>query len=138
MPIPVYNLNRLLGGELVGSPDSGPGSQSPTNTRFCGDGPVIPDSFSPQFRLTGSPREPITRPPTGIFLTELHSDMRTKRKFMKTHLTRPRKGGAARRRRQADHRKRLVALGVDQAAVDGMNQKEVRSMLKYPAKIGKS
>ncbi len=57
---------------------------------------------------------------------------------MKTHLTRPRKGGAARRRRQADHRKRLVALGVDQAAVDGMNQKEVRAMLKYPAKIGKS
>ena len=57
---------------------------------------------------------------------------------MKTHLTRPRKGGAARRRRQADHRKRLVALGVDQAAVDGMNQKEVRTMLKYPAKIGKN
>ena len=57
---------------------------------------------------------------------------------MKTHLTRPRKGGAARRRRQADHRKRLVALGVDQAKVDGMNQKEVRTMLKYPAKIGKS
>ena len=57
---------------------------------------------------------------------------------MKTHLTRPRKGGAARRRRQADHRKRLVALGLDQAAVDGMNQKEVRTMLKYPAKIGKS
>ncbi|MEC9056013.1 MAG: hypothetical protein VX633_11935 [Verrucomicrobiota bacterium] len=61
--------------------------------------------------------------------------MRTKRKFMKTHLTRPRKSGAARRRRQADHRKRLVALGVDQDTVDGMNQQEVRAMLKYPAKI---
>ena len=56
---------------------------------------------------------------------------------MKTHLTRPRKSGAARRRRQADHRKRLVALGVDQDTVDGMNQQEVRAMLKYPAKIRK-
>ena len=105
---------------------------------FVGDYLLLQDTFSPQFRLTGSPREPITRPPPRISLIELHSDMRTKRKFMKTHLTRPRKGGAARRRRQADHRKRLVALGVDQAAVDGMNQKEVRAMLKYPAKIGKS
>ena len=56
---------------------------------------------------------------------------------MKTHLTRPRKRGAAKRRRQADHRKRLVALGVDQDTVDGMNQQEVRAMLKYPAKIRK-
>ncbi|MDP7105636.1 MAG: hypothetical protein QGH41_01080 [Roseibacillus sp.] len=54
---------------------------------------------------------------------------------MKTQLTRPRKSGAAKRRRQADHRNRLVALGVAQEAVDGMNQKEVRDMLKYPAKI---
>ena len=61
--------------------------------------------------------------------------MRTKRKFMKTQLTRPRKSGAAKRRRQADHRKRLVALGVTQETVDGMNQQEVRNMLKYPAKI---
>ncbi len=56
---------------------------------------------------------------------------------MKTHLTRPRKSGAAKRRRQADHRKRLVALGVSQETVDQMNQKEVREMLKYPAKVGK-
>ena len=55
---------------------------------------------------------------------------------MKTHLTRPRKSGAAKRRRQADHRKRLVALGVSQETVDQMNQKEVREMLKYPAKVG--
>ena len=61
--------------------------------------------------------------------------MRVKRKFMKTHLTRPRKGGAAKRRRQADHRKRLVALGVDEAVVATMNPREVRTMLKYPAKI---
>ena len=56
---------------------------------------------------------------------------------MKTHLTRPRKSGAAKRRRQADQRKRLVALGVGQDTVDGMNQQEVRAMLKYPAKIRK-
>ncbi len=63
--------------------------------------------------------------------------MRLKRKFMKTHLTRPRKGGAAKRRRQAEHRKRLVALGVDEAVVARMNPREVRTMLKYPAKISK-
>ncbi|NIP98037.1 MAG: hypothetical protein GWO24_33270 [Akkermansiaceae bacterium] len=56
---------------------------------------------------------------------------------MKTHLTRPRKGGAAKRRRQAEHRKRLVALGVDEAVVARMNPREVRTMLKYPAKISK-
>ncbi len=54
---------------------------------------------------------------------------------MKTQLTRPRKGGAAKRRRQADHRKRLVALGVDQEKVDKLNQKEVRDLLRRPAKV---
>ncbi len=63
--------------------------------------------------------------------------MRLKRKYMKTNLTRPRKGGAAKRRRQADHRKRLLALGVDQEVVARMNAREVRTMLKYPAKIAK-
>lgn len=53
-------------------------------------------------------------------------------------LTRPRKGGAAKRRRQADHRKRLIALGVDEAVVAKMNQGDVRDMLKYPAKVAKS
>ena len=64
--------------------------------------------------------------------------MRLKRKYMKTHLTRPRKGGAAKRRRQNDHRKRLVTLGVDEDAVRKMNPREVLTMLKYPAKIKKS
>jgi hypothetical protein len=61
--------------------------------------------------------------------------MRTKRKFHKTHLTRPRKPAGAKRRRQLEHRKRLVALGVSEEEVGKMNQKEVREMLKYPAKI---
>lgn len=61
--------------------------------------------------------------------------MRTKRKYMKTHLTRPRKNGCAKRRRQADHRKRLVALGVGEEEVAKMNTKDVREMLKRPAKV---
>ena len=61
--------------------------------------------------------------------------MRVRRKTNKTQLTRPRKGGAAKRRRQADHRKRLIALGVDEAEVAKLNSREVRNKLKYPAKI---
>ena len=63
--------------------------------------------------------------------------MRLKRSQNKTNKTRPRKAGAAKRRRQADHRKRLIALGVDEAVVAQMNQREVRTMLKYPAKVAK-
>lgn len=63
--------------------------------------------------------------------------MRLKRSQNKTNVTRPRKGGAAKRRRQAEHRKRLVALGVDEATVAKMNQRDVRDMLKYPKKVAK-
>lgn len=51
--------------------------------------------------------------------------------------TRPTKSNAARNKRQKDHRKRLVALGLDQAVVDAMGPKEVRDKLKYPAKVAK-
>jgi len=63
--------------------------------------------------------------------------MGTGRKFSKTVITRPRKGGAAKRQRQANQRKRLVALGVDEAEVNRMNPKEVRDLLKRPAAIAK-
>lgn len=63
--------------------------------------------------------------------------MRNKRKFLKTHLTRPRKGGAAKRRRQAEHRNRLVALGVDAEVVRKMDPRKVRTLLKHPAKVAK-
>ncbi|NNC87384.1 MAG: hypothetical protein HKN82_02860 [Akkermansiaceae bacterium] len=63
--------------------------------------------------------------------------MRTRRKFQKTHLTRPRKPAGAKRRRHLEQRRRLIALGVDEATVDQMNVAEIREMLKYPAKIGK-
>ncbi len=63
--------------------------------------------------------------------------MRLKRKYQKTHLTRPRKGGAAKRRRQSDQKKRLVTLGVNEAKVRKMNPREVLTMLKRPLKIAK-
>jgi len=61
--------------------------------------------------------------------------MRVRRKYMKTHLTRPRKGGAAKRRRQNDQKKRLIALGVSEDEVVKMSPRDVLTMLKYPAKI---
>ena len=61
--------------------------------------------------------------------------MRLKRKFQKTHLTRPRKGGAAKRRRQSDQKKRLVALGMNEDQVQKMSPREVLTLLKYPLKI---
>ncbi len=63
--------------------------------------------------------------------------MRKNRKYFKTHMTRPRKAAGAKARRQRDHRKRLIGLGVDEEVVAKMNTKEVRDMLKYPAKVVK-
>ena len=57
------------------------------------------------------------------------------RKYNKTRMTRPRKGGCAKRRRQNEHRKRLIALGVDEAVVAKMNPQEVRTKLKRPKKV---
>lgn len=60
------------------------------------------------------------------------------RKFHKTNLTRPRKAAGAKRRRQLEQRRRLVALGVDATAVEKLSAREVLTMLQRPAKIGKS
>ena len=38
-------------------------------------------------------------------------------------------------RRQRDHRKRLISLGVSEETVARMNPLEVRTKLKYPAKV---
>jgi hypothetical protein len=51
--------------------------------------------------------------------------------------SRPTKSNSARRKRQADHRKRLIALGMDEAVVNQMGPKAVRDKLKYPAKVAK-
>jgi hypothetical protein len=47
------------------------------------------------------------------------------------------KNAGDRRRRQKVHRRRLVALGMSEEAVAKMNPKEVRTLLKRPAKIKK-
>jgi len=63
--------------------------------------------------------------------------MRTRRKYMKTHLTRPRKNGAAKTRRRLEQRRRLVALGMDEKVVARMNSREILDKLKRPAKVAK-
>ncbi len=49
--------------------------------------------------------------------------------------TRPTKSNSARTKRQNDHRKRLVALGMDEATVAAMNPKEDRTTLKQHVKV---
>ncbi|GHC42114.1 hypothetical protein [Roseibacillus persicicus] len=51
--------------------------------------------------------------------------------------SRPTKSNSERRKRQAVHRKRLVALGMDEAVVALMSSKDVRDKLKRPAKVAK-
>ena len=51
--------------------------------------------------------------------------------------TRPRKGGGAKARRQRDQKKRLVALGMDEAAVAKLSARDVLTKLKRPAKVAK-
>jgi hypothetical protein len=63
--------------------------------------------------------------------------MQKRRKYQKTHMTRPRKSGAAKNRRRLEQKRRLVALGMDQAAVDKLTSREVLDLLKYPAKVAK-
>ena len=57
------------------------------------------------------------------------------RKFNNLHVSRPTKSAGARRRRQLEHRRRLIALGVDEALVNKMDVKAIRDMLKRPARI---
>jgi hypothetical protein len=40
-------------------------------------------------------------------------------------------------KRHRDQKKRLVALGMDEAVVALMNPKDVRTKLKHPAKVAK-
>ena len=63
--------------------------------------------------------------------------MRTRRKFQKTHLTRPKKGGGRKAKRQRDQKKRLVALGMPEETVAKMNARDVLTKLKHPAKVAK-
>ena len=61
--------------------------------------------------------------------------MGTGRKFRKKPMTRPIKNGAAKRKRDAAQKKRLVDLGMDTEAVRKLDQKAVRTLLLRPKKI---
>jgi hypothetical protein len=63
------------------------------------------------------------------------STMALRRKYQKKNLVRPRKSGAAKRRRHLEQERRLVGLGVEQKLVDQMTQKEIRMKLQRPAKV---
>ncbi|MGD9612359.1 MAG: hypothetical protein AB7V22_05595 [Kiritimatiellia bacterium] len=49
--------------------------------------------------------------------------------------TRPRKSGAAKTRRLVEHRRRLVALGVDEKKVIQMDHERIRLLIAKPALI---
>jgi hypothetical protein len=53
------------------------------------------------------------------------------------NLTRPKKRAGLKARRQRDQKKRLVALGMDEAVVSKMNSRDVLTKLKHPAKVAK-
>ncbi|MDB4538012.1 hypothetical protein N9230_05315, partial [Akkermansiaceae bacterium] len=50
---------------------------------------------------------------------------------------RPTKSNSARNKRQNDHKKRLIALGMDEASVAALNPSEIRTKLRHPAKVAK-
>lgn len=56
---------------------------------------------------------------------------------MKTHLTRPRKGGSRKLRRQNDQKKRLLALGMPEEEVRRLNPRQVLTLLQRPLKVAK-
>lgn len=52
-----------------------------------------------------------------------------------TNRTRPTKSAGAKAKRTRVHRRRLVALGMDEATVADLNSSELRALLKRPAKV---
>lgn len=61
--------------------------------------------------------------------------MGTNRKFEKKPRMRPKKGPAQRLRRQKVQAARLIGLGMDADVVAKMDPKDVRDLLKRPAKV---
>ena len=51
--------------------------------------------------------------------------------------TRPRKPAGPKGRRQREQKKRLIALGMDEATVAKINSRDVLTKLKHPAKVVK-
>lgn len=52
-----------------------------------------------------------------------------------TNRSRPTKSAGAKAKRSKVQRRRLVALGMDEAAVELLNSTEVRTLLKHPKKV---
>ena len=52
-----------------------------------------------------------------------------------TNRTRPTKSAGAKAKRSKVQRRRLVSLGMDEAAVAELNSSEVRALLKHPKKV---
>lgn len=50
-------------------------------------------------------------------------------------MTRPRKAAGAKTRRRLEQKRRLVALGMDEAVVERLTSREVLDLLKRPAKV---
>jgi len=53
------------------------------------------------------------------------------------NLTRPKKSKGEKAKRQRNQKQRLVALGMDEAAVAKLNSRQVLDKLKRPAKVAK-
>jgi hypothetical protein len=61
--------------------------------------------------------------------------MGTGRKLNKKPMTRPKKKPGDRRRRERTQKKRLLALGAAESAVAKMNPKQIRTLLRRPARV---
>ena len=55
-----------------------------------------------------------------------------------TNRSRPTKSAGAKAKRSKVQRRRLVALGMDEAAVELLNSTEVRTLLKHPKKVAEA
>lgn len=55
-----------------------------------------------------------------------------------TNRQRPTKSAGARNKRRKVQARRLVALGMDEAAVAALNSTEVRTLLKHPKKVAEA
>ena len=58
--------------------------------------------------------------------------MATGRKYNKKPVSRPRKSGGVRRRRDELHKKRLIELGMPEEKIKHLTSKEIRTFLKTP------
>ena len=60
--------------------------------------------------------------------------MATGRKYNKKPVSRPRKSGGVRKRRDEIHKKRLMELGMPEEKIKHLTSKEIRTLLKTPVK----